>query len=54
MLGGCASSPEVGGVVDVSVGDTLESSLDEVTSGSGLSLGFCIDVLNTSELEKFS
>ncbi len=49
--GGSDLAPQVGGQEGVSLGDGLESSLQEVTHGSGLTAGLGVAVLDTSELE---
>jgi hypothetical protein len=47
-----ALAPPVGGVVFVSGLDGGEGSLDEVTSGSGRTFGFGVDVVDTGEVEE--
>lgn len=52
VIGDDGSSPEVGGVVLVGGLDGSKRSLDEVSSGSGLTLSLGVDVVNTGELEE--
>ena len=47
-----ALAPEVRGVVFVGSLDGRESSLDEVASSSSRSLSFCVNVVDTSEVEQ--
>jgi len=53
MLSDSTLSPEVRWVVFISSLNGSESSFDEISSGSGLSFCFCVNVLNTGELEQF-
>lgn len=52
VVGDDGSSPEIGRVVFVGGLDGSECRLDEVSSGSGLSLSLGVDVVDTGELEE--
>lgn len=52
VISGSALAPEVRGVVDEGIGKSSVGGLDKVTSGSCLSFGLSVDVLDTSELEQ--
>ena len=52
MLNNDTLAPEVRSVVFESSLDSSEASLHEVTSSSGRSLSFGVDIVNTSEVEQ--
>ncbi len=52
MLNNYTLTPEVRRIVFESSLDGSEGSLDEVTSSSGRSLSFGVDIVNTSKVEQ--
>ena len=44
--------PEIGGEVPVGLGESVETSLDEVLGGSGVTGGRGVDIIDTGELEE--
>lgn len=52
VVGDDGSSPEIGRVVFVVGLDGSKGSLDEVSSGSSLTLSLGVDVMDTGELEE--